>query len=117
MKRNIITIITTNMVPQNVVEDIAHANEVDEMFVDDLTDDEESFDSDITEILTESDENDESEASSDDSFELNESEESTVSSSSDEESPDLSPRTSYKRPRQDVEGMVTRSQVKKLKRN
>jgi hypothetical protein len=36
------------------------------MFVDDLTDVEESFDSDITEILTESDENDESEASSDD---------------------------------------------------
>ena len=95
------------MVPQNVVEDITHANEVDEMFVDDLTDDEESFDSDITEILTESDENDESEASSDDSFELNKSEEST----------DLSPRTSYKRPRQDVEGLVTRSQVKKLKRN
>jgi hypothetical protein len=83
---------------------------------DDLSDDEESFDSDITEILTESDENDESEASSDDSVELNESEESTVSSSSDEELPDLTPRTSYKRPRQDVEGMVTRSQVKKLKR-
>ena len=37
------------MVPQNVVEDITDANEVDEMFVDDLTDDEESFDSDITE--------------------------------------------------------------------
>ena len=39
------------MVPQNVVEDITNANEVDEMFVDDLTDDEESFDSDITEIV------------------------------------------------------------------
>ena len=60
MKPNIKTIITTDMVPQNVVEDITHANEVDEMFVDDLTDDEESFDSGITEILTESDENDES---------------------------------------------------------
>ena len=45
---------------------------------------------------------------------LNESEESTVSSSTDEELPDLTPRTSYKRPRQDVEGMVPRSQVKKL---
>jgi hypothetical protein len=67
--------------------------------------------------ITESDENDESEASSDDSVELNESEESTVSSSSDEQLPDLTPRTSNKRPRQDVEGMVTRSQVKKLKRN
>ncbi len=33
------------------------------MFVHDHTDDEESFDSDISEILTESDENDESEAS------------------------------------------------------
>jgi len=60
MKPNIKTIITTDMVPQNVVEDIIHANEVDEIFVDDLTDDEESFDSGITEILTESDENDES---------------------------------------------------------
>ena len=49
MKPNIITIITTDMVPQNVVEDITDANEVDEMFVDDLSDDEESFDSDITE--------------------------------------------------------------------
>jgi hypothetical protein len=52
MKPNIITIITTDMVPKIVVEDITDANEVDEMFVDDLTDDEESFDSDITEILT-----------------------------------------------------------------
>jgi hypothetical protein len=51
MKPNIITIISTDMVPQNVVEDITNANEVDEMFVDDLTDDEESFDSDITEIV------------------------------------------------------------------
>ena len=41
------------------------------MFVDDLTDDEESLNSDITEILTESDENDESEASSDDSVDIN----------------------------------------------
>jgi len=114
MKPNIITIIKTDMVPQNVVEDITDANEIDEMFVDDLTDDEVSFDSGITEKLTESDENDESEASSDI---LNESEESTVSSSTDEELPDLTPRTSYKRPGQDVEGMVTRSQVKKLKRN
>ncbi len=32
------------MVPQNIVEDITDANEVDEMFVDDLTDDEEQFD-------------------------------------------------------------------------
>jgi len=51
MKPNIITIITTGMVPQNVVEDIPDANEVDEMFVDDITDDKESFDSDITEIV------------------------------------------------------------------
>ncbi len=51
MKPNIITMITTDMVPQNVVEDITDANEVDEMFVDDLTVDEESFDSDITEIV------------------------------------------------------------------
>jgi len=71
MKQNIITIITTDTVPQNVVEDITDANEVDEMFVDDLTDDEESLNSDITEILTESDENDESEASSDDSVDIN----------------------------------------------
>jgi len=42
MKPNIITIITTDMVPQNVVEDITDANEVDEMFVDYVTDDEES---------------------------------------------------------------------------
>ncbi len=55
--------------------------------------------------------------SSDDSVELNESEESTVSSSTDEELPDLTSRTSYKRPKQDVEGMVPCSQVKKLKRN
>jgi hypothetical protein len=114
MKPNIITLIKTDMVPQNVVEDITDANEIDEMFVDDLTYDEVSFDSGITEKLTESDENDESEASSDI---LNESEESTVSSSTDEELPDLTPRTSYKSSRQDVEGMVTRSQVKKLKRN
>ena len=71
MKPNIITIITTDTVPQNVFEDITDANEVDEMFVDDLTDDEESFDSDITEILTDGDENDESEASSDDSVDIN----------------------------------------------
>ncbi len=47
MKPNIITIIKTDMVPQNVVEDITDANEIDEMFVDDLTDVEESFDSDM----------------------------------------------------------------------
>jgi hypothetical protein len=59
----------------------------------------------------------ESEVSPDDSVELNESQESTVRSNSDKELPDLTPRASNKRPKQDVESMVTRFQVKKLKRN